>query len=86
MRAQQIKDTEAIKLGYSSFRDLVINPKPLMAMEHLQTCIDNSMSAYARLQIEKDRSEVRDKAARMYHIMEPSDLINVYDETPIQLD
>lgn len=43
----QIKDCQAIDLGYNSFRDLVINPKKDMQMHHLTLCIERSMEEYA---------------------------------------
>lgn len=43
----QIKDCQAIELGYNSFRDLVLNPKKDMAMEHLKLCVNRSMEEYA---------------------------------------
>ncbi len=43
----QIKDCQTIDLGYNSFRDLVLNPKKDMAINHLNWCIERSMKEYA---------------------------------------
>lgn len=43
----QIKDCQAIELGYNSFRDLVFNPKQDMKINHLNWCIEESMKEYA---------------------------------------
>lgn len=43
---QQIKDCQAIDLGYNSFSDLVLNPKRDMKMNHLNWCIERSMEEY----------------------------------------
>lgn len=43
----QIKDCEAIKLGYNSFKDLFLNPKKDIGFQHLQWCIEKSMHEYA---------------------------------------
>jgi hypothetical protein len=44
---EQIKDCQAIDLGYNSFRDLVLNPKKDMSLMHLNWCIERSMKEYA---------------------------------------
>lgn len=54
---EQIKDCQAIDLGYNSFRDLVLNPKQDMKMNHLNLCIERSMKEYAdqEVQLESQR-------------------------------
>jgi len=44
---EQIKDGQAIELGYNSFRDLVLNPKQDMKMNHINWCVERSMVEYA---------------------------------------
>jgi hypothetical protein len=44
---QQIKDGQAIVLGYNSFKDLYLNPKQDMDFQHLQWCVEKSMEEYA---------------------------------------
>lgn len=46
---EQIKDCQAIDLGYNSFADLVLNPKKDMKMNHLNWCIERSMKEYSEL-------------------------------------
>lgn len=53
----QVKDCQAISLGYNSFRDLVINPKQDMQMYHLRLCIEKSMEEYAQQAISQMQPE-----------------------------
>lgn len=48
---QQIKDCQAIELGYNSFADLVLHPKKDMKMNHINWCIERSMQEYAEQEI-----------------------------------
>lgn len=55
---EQIKDCQAIDLGYNSFRDLVLNPKKDMAMIHLNWCIERSMKEYAKQEVDETLNEM----------------------------
>ena len=48
----QIKDCQAIELGYNSFRDLFLNPKKDMSLYHLNICIERCMMEYAKQESE----------------------------------
>lgn len=52
----QIKDCHAINLGYNSFRDLVLNPKQDMKINHINWCVERSMIEYAEQEIKKFKS------------------------------
>lgn len=50
---EQIKDCQAIGLGYNSFRDLVLNPKKDMALMHLNWCIEKSIKEYGNQKLDE---------------------------------
>lgn len=58
---EEIQNQEAIKLGYESFRDLLLNPKDGFKMQHTIWWNENCMKQYSSERINKFLCDVSNK-------------------------
>lgn len=57
----QIKDLQAVELGYKNFDDLVLNAKEGFGIKHLSWCVEACMREYAAIEVFQLFKDMADK-------------------------